>query len=517
MPVNALMRRTAYDIISVKAQGIPSTLITTPNHPFWVKKKVFTRARKYHDRYAIPDWVPAERIKQGDLIAYRCIEGSEKYKTPEFWYLVGRYLGDGWIQEGKRTSKIPQGHRGSRITSKNWKVVICCKKSEKDQVGKSITDAGYHYTISEDRTVYRFIICSKELVCFLHAFGRYSYGKKLSGDCFRLVDDYKKALFKGWLDADGYVATNGSYKVTTVSKELALGMAQIARDCFRTPVSISKKHVDRECVIEGRKVNERPQSCLTASNSSRYGYYENGFIWCLVKGVRSLSESTEVFNIGVEEDETYTANGITVHNCQPFSVAGKRLGTSDDRYLWPQMLRAIREIAPRWVVGENVYGLVNWSRGLVFERVCADMEDAGYEVLPFVIPACAVGAPHRRERLWLVAHCSDARVEDMPQGAEPADAGRVAADARRDRRRDRPCEQEPTPQATDHKRGTQSEHQQSVGRSLGLTGSRLNPLFVEEMMGFPAGWTLMPFCRPSEAATTSPSGVASRSRHTATP
>lgn len=132
--------------------------------------------------------------------------------------------------------------------------------------------------------------------------------------------------------------------------------------------------------------------------------------------------------------------------CQPFSVAGKRLGTSDDRYLWPQMLRAIREVAPRWIIGENVYGLVNWSRGLVFERVCADMEDAGYEVLPFVIPACAVGAPHRRERLWIVAHCSDARVEDMLQGAEQADASRVAADARGDRFRQREDQQEPLAQ-----------------------------------------------------------------------
>lgn len=429
MPVNALMHRIATSTIRVKAQGIYTPLVTTPNHPFWVKKKVFPRARKYQDRYATPDWVSAERIKQGDLIAYRCINGSERYKTSEFWYLVGRYLGDGWIVDGKRTSKVPQGHRGARVTSQNWKVVICCKKTEKEQVEKMITAAGYRYTLSEDRTVYKFIICSKELVLFLYSFGRYSYGKKLSGDCFRLVDDYKKALFQGWLDADGYVEKNGSYKVTTVSEELVLGMAQIARDCFRVPVSVSKKIVHRECIIEGRKVNEKPQYCLTVSNGNRYGYYEDGFVWCLVKDIQSLNESIEVFNIGVINDETYTANGITVHNCQPFSVAGKRQGAADDRYLWPHMLRAIRETAPRWVVGENVYGLVTQSRGLVFERVCADLEDAGYEVGTVVIPACAVGAPHRRDRLWIIAHRADAGLEDMPQGADQADADRVAADA----------------------------------------------------------------------------------------
>lgn len=90
--------------------------------------------------------------------------------------------------------------------------------------------------------------------------------------------------------------------------------------------------------------------------------------------------------------------------CQPYSQAGKRLGKEDDRHLWPEMLRAIREIQPRWVVGENVLGLVNWNGGLVFDEVQADLENEGYVVQPYVLPACAVNAPHRRDRVWFVAH-----------------------------------------------------------------------------------------------------------------
>lgn len=90
--------------------------------------------------------------------------------------------------------------------------------------------------------------------------------------------------------------------------------------------------------------------------------------------------------------------------CQPYSSAGKRLGKEDDRHLWPEMLRAIREIQPRWVVGENVYGLVNWSGGLVFHEVQADLEVEGYEVFPYLLPAVSVNAPHRRERIWFVAY-----------------------------------------------------------------------------------------------------------------
>ena len=90
--------------------------------------------------------------------------------------------------------------------------------------------------------------------------------------------------------------------------------------------------------------------------------------------------------------------------CQPFSAAGLRKGTEDDRHLWPQMLRIIREVSPRYVVGENVRGLLNWSGGLVFEEVCADLENEGYEVTPYLLPACGKNAPHRRDRIWFIAN-----------------------------------------------------------------------------------------------------------------
>ena len=116
--------------------------------------------------------------------------------------------------------------------------------------------------------------------------------------------------------------------------------------------------------------------------------------------------------------------------CQPFSLAGQRKGAEDDRYLWPQMLRAIREIRPSWVVGENVAGILTMvqpgealevagepslfgegnrkrvllSQEYVIETICRDLEREGYSVQPLVIPACAVGAPHRRDRVWFVSH-----------------------------------------------------------------------------------------------------------------
>ena len=89
--------------------------------------------------------------------------------------------------------------------------------------------------------------------------------------------------------------------------------------------------------------------------------------------------------------------------CQPFSNAGKRKGVADDRYLWPQMLRIVGEVQPRWVVGENVFGLVSWNGGMVFRKVLTELESAGYDVWPYVLSACAVGAPHRRSRIFFIA------------------------------------------------------------------------------------------------------------------
>jgi DNA (cytosine-5)-methyltransferase 1 len=109
--------------------------------------------------------------------------------------------------------------------------------------------------------------------------------------------------------------------------------------------------------------------------------------------------------------------------CQPFSVAGKQEGSDDSRHLWPEMLRIVRESNPTWVVGENVFGFTSWSNGMVFESCCSDLENLGYSVQSFVIPACAVGCNHRRDRCWIIAHSKRFRLE------HPAQSGSVEKSA----------------------------------------------------------------------------------------
>jgi DNA (cytosine-5)-methyltransferase 1 len=119
------------------------------------------------------------------------------------------------------------------------------------------------------------------------------------------------------------------------------------------------------------------------------------------------------YNDITKTDFTIHRGGIDIITggfpCQPYSSAGKRLGKEDERHLWPEMLRAIREIQPTWVVGENVRGLTNWNGGLVFDEVQAELEAQGYQVTPFLLPACAVNAPHRRDRIWFIAYSDNKR------------------------------------------------------------------------------------------------------------
>ena len=122
------------------------------------------------------------------------------------------------------------------------------------------------------------------------------------------------------------------------------------------------------------------------------------------KGIKIYDDVREITKEKFKEDGIPFPDIITGgFPCQPFSVAGKQKGTSDDRHLWPEMFRIIKAFKPRYVIGENVRGIINIQDGVVFETVCTDLESEGYEVQPFIIPAAGVGAPHRRERVWIIA------------------------------------------------------------------------------------------------------------------
>ena len=151
------------------------------------------------------------------------------------------------------------------------------------------------------------------------------------------------------------------------------------------------------------------------------------------KGIKIYNDVKKITKEGFEADGIESPDIITGgFPCQPFSVAGKQKGTSDDRHLWPEMFRIIKAFKPRFVIGENVPGIVNIQDGVVFETVCTDLESQGYEVQPFNIPAAAVGAPHQRKRIWIIATLADSVSNDERREISRSDEekGRVQEEHR---------------------------------------------------------------------------------------
>lgn len=202
--------------------------------------------------------------------------------------------------------------------------------------------------------------------------------------------------------------------------------------------------------------------------------------------------------------------------CQPFSVAGKHRGAEDDRYLWPEMLRVIQELRPTWVIGENVPGIVN----MALDTVLTSLEDAGYETQPFIIPAASVNAWHKRERVCIVAHLVSKRDGIDRTSEDVTDAcGEGVSDGRRTQRNDlrkwwtdqsdmgrmvaRLCERVDWPDTDSNIFELQGSTTQKICRGGTYRGNlaelietspegiigRLNPTWIEWLMGYPIGWT----------------------------
>ena len=214
--------------------------------------------------------------------------------------------------------------------------------------------------------------------------------------------------------------------------------------------------------------------------------------------------------------------------CQPFSIAGKRRGKEDPRFLWNEMLRLVSELKPTWILGENVAGIISME----LDNCITDLEGQDYSCRAFLLPACAVSAPHRRDRIFIVAHTNRNRdntnrreipTEDRIQETNREEMGTGVFDRtivtnttgkRRSRggttlkltdmveilegREPKYYKTLPTPTARDYKDGRKPDTLKNAGRTennslcdkVGAnSGMHLNPEWVEWLMGFPIGWT----------------------------
>lgn len=468
MPVVQTMRREAAETVKVTAMGTPEFL-TTAEHPFYVRNKSHiwnNDTRRYDRTWSAPKWVEAANLTKDHFVGYQLDEMDPAVPPlgEGLAYLIGRWLGDGWVRNSQRHSKIV-GSRGSRVNSRWWQAFICCAPSESAQLSSRIAHAGFTPRLSEHaRTVDKWRIYSKELVLLLQQFGAGASGKRVPGWAYRLPLNEQRALFDGWIASDGWLAPDGSFRGTTVSEELAHGMARIARNTFGRAVSVHRAKMPATCTIEGRVVTQRDQFSVRVPHANREAFAEDGWVWAPVRSVERGGPAVEVYNIGVQEDESYAVWGITVHNCQDVSQSGARRGmrAGTRSGLWASMCDAIEVLRPRLVVWENVGGVLNAGADSSMEpcpgcvgdgagqhslralgRVLGGLAGIGYDAWWCGVRASDAGAPHQRLRVFVFASPADTPSFRLVRpGREfygwpgPADRNQFAADSfgeRRDR------------------------------------------------------------------------------------
>lgn len=302
----------------------------TDNHPFYTRKinKVHnTETGGVKRNLSEPEWTDAIDLTPEHLLgSVKPVSNSGVVTHNEdYWYFMGRYLGDGW------TYKV---RRKNRKNSFQYRVFICGAHDEFEELVSCFDRFGMKYNYVKEKTVYKFYICSKELVEFCDTMGKGASNKQVPQSLWSECIEHKHAFLKGYLDSDGHI-DNKANKFTTTSKNIVLGIQQLVMEIYGRHITISKTTPSAMKEIDSRTVNQKEYyvgTFRTEKNVSEQALYDDRYVW--VKGAKSnvpTGEWKTVYNIEVAVDNTYTANNIVVHNCQAWAVCGKQGGVNDPR------------------------------------------------------------------------------------------------------------------------------------------------------------------------------------------
>lgn len=425
------------ETLTLKGQG--ASLRTTANHPIWSRDRHRGRGDLGH-----PEWTPAGGMggkfwaTPTDFAPLEVppIGGRGLEFSPEFWWMVGRWLGDGWTRVRQYGSG--QGNE----------VIICCAEDESTDLGGRLTEiaptAGVRassgelrWSCSKQRTTHRWTCSHNGLVEWLRReFGVGAHSKGLPAWVFGLSIEDRQNLLDGYVSADGgHDRRAGIIYAVTASKRLAISIRLLAESLG---LESRLQFVPRPAThtIEGRTVNQsswyRP-SWRDAPTTRRFTHASNQHRWGLVRKVEA-GPVERVWNLEVDEDNTYVADGIVVHNCQSFSASGKGEGRKhldrivaqihdldwsteglDDRTAHVLHTgRWVSALLPEWVCFEQVRSVQP-----IWDAYADVMREWGYSVWTGLLNAVDYGTPQKRIRSVLVA--SRVREVAMPEPTHAKD------------------------------------------------------------------------------------------------
>lgn len=432
------------EVFNLRCQGVHG-IEATGNHKFLArtKKRIWDNASRTGKRvFSEPDWIAVEDMADNpkqwyigvpvnqDSKEYAwdgihvCVGNDGCWKTikeidmsdSDTWYIVGRFLADGWVlkQTKKGDNRVP------------YKGFIISGSKKKIETLQEHLPSGLEGTLSkEGKNAYKLIISRSEWAQFLSAFGHGADGKHIPEGVLDMPVRLLSALLEGYFSGDGSKTSDGRQRFSTVSQKLAYGLAAIINKVHHVPVNITKSVPPDTYDIEGRTVNQRPIYTVSYNLNPREGFFEDGILWAPVRAIESVGKKP-VYDIEVQDAHSFVSNGMISHNCQDYSVASTLKNSKGIEgkkgVLWWAINDILNTKHPAFVFLENVDRLLlspSKQRGRDFGIILRCFHDAGYDVQWRVINAGEYGYQQKRRRAYIVAYRNDTNYATKMAGFTP--------------------------------------------------------------------------------------------------
>ena len=421
-------------------------IVCTEGHPLYVRRRAGPRVRSY----SAPEWAAAKEIRPGDVVLEPHVaevpdlvvpdvvtrqrinvegqSGSDRsemrllsrpcsldWKSSEFAWVLGFY-----VAEGHRRGREPTFVDGGPYRRE---VVFSVADKEAAPLSVRLSGMGLHACVQRhSQGSSRVSVSDLDLWSLVGVVGEGAGGKRIPAAFHAQPEEWQKAFLDGYFEGDGCLKRNGKAgvvrKATTVSRDLAEGVARMVARAFGVVASIDVLYPAGVGSIQGRSVMVREAYSvgysLPGSRKPRPGFVDEAGAWLPVVSNEEEDRAAEdVYNLEVEEDESYVAGGLAVHNCQGFSMSGSRKVSDPRNSLFMEFVRLIEGLGPRVFLMENVAGQVRGKMRGAFIEIMRVLKGTGYAVKCALLNAAHYGVPQHRERMIYIGVRPDV-------GAEPS-------------------------------------------------------------------------------------------------
>lgn len=370
----------------------------TENHKFYARKRY--RYGHIQKRYfKEPEWIEAKDLTKDYYLGTAIINEEKEYYTNDldFWYVIGAYLGDGWVNSNTKDT------------------IICGNEKKINFLKEKFDNLKIRYTINQDsKHCYRLRTHNKDLRTFvLNNIDVGSGTKHISYDIMALPKQQLESFFNGYLNSDGCIVKN-NYQFTTINKNIVSSMVAIINKLFHSPCKVYKSKRNATHIIENRIVHQNDTYLFRFKKEvckQDKAFYENGYIWYPIKEI-TKGNTENVFDIAVEDTHSFVLDNCIVHNCQDLSLAGTKSGmrrNSNTRsgLLWEveRILKELTELKqrPNILIMENVPQVHGAGNEEDFNDWIKSLDEMGYTSYWQDLIATDYGIPQTRNRCFMVS------------------------------------------------------------------------------------------------------------------